>query len=125
MVASYGTLDAPTDHSVGDEIAAWQFKGRLGGQFKEAVGISAFWSSTADTASATPDSTIFIATRNNTEEFKVLSFNHLGILNVPIFKATGYATGSLPGSPEEGFIVFDSTTKQFKGWNGVAWAVLG
>lgn len=128
MVSSYGTLDAPTDQSAGDEIAAWQFKGRLGGSFKEAVGISAFWSSTADTGSATPDSTIFIATRNNTDEFKVLSFDHLGVLNVPIFKATGYATGSLPtttGATEEGYIVFDSTTKQFKGWNGSAWVVLG
>jgi hypothetical protein len=125
MVASYGTIDAPTDHSPGNEIAAWQFKGRLGGSFKEAVGISAFWSSTADTASATPDSTVFIATRNNVDEFKVLSFDHRGVLNVPVFKTTGYATGSFPTSPEEGWMIFDSSTKQFKGWNGSAWVVLG
>jgi hypothetical protein len=48
-----------------------------------------------------------------------------GILSAPIFKAKGYATGSLPSSPAEGYIVFDSTTKEFKGWNGTAWAVLG
>ena len=54
-----------------------------------------------------------------------LIFNSAGVLNVPIFKATGYATGSEPASPEEGFMIFDSTTKQFKGWNGTAWVVLG
>jgi hypothetical protein len=57
-----------------------------------------------------------------------LLFNSKGVLNVPVFKATGYATGSLPataGPAEEGYIVFDSTTKQFKGWNGSVWVVLG
>lgn len=57
-----------------------------------------------------------------------LVFNSKGVLNVPIFKATGYATGSFPattGAAEEGYIVFDSSSKQFKGWNGSAWVVLG
>lgn len=52
-------------------------------------------------------------------------FNSKGVFNAPIFKASGYATGSLPMSPEEGWIVFDSTTKEFKGWNGTSWSVLG
>lgn len=59
---------------------------------------------------------------------QILQFNSLGVLSVPIFKATGHPTTSLPttsGPNEEGYIVFDSTTKQFKGWNGTIWVVLG
>jgi hypothetical protein len=75
--------------------------------------------------SATPDSNILFATRNNTDGFKVFRFDEKGVFTAPILKATGYATGSLPTSPDEGWIVFDNTTKEFKGWNGSSWAVLG
>ena len=39
------------------------------------------------------------------------------------FKTATYATGSLPtlSSGDAGFIAFDSTTNQFKGWTGSAW----
>jgi hypothetical protein len=115
----------PTDHSAGEEITSWQIEGHADGNYKEAVSFGFAWSATADMTSSTPDSNLLIATRNNNDGFKVLSFNEKGVLNVPVFKATGYATGSLPTSPEEGWLVFDSTTKQFKGWNGSSWAVLG
>jgi hypothetical protein len=125
--ASYGTIDSPTDQAVGDQILTWNFQGHLNGTFKEASSITTYWSASADTGSLTPDSTIFITTRSNVDEYKVLSFDHRGVLNVPIFKATGYATGSLPltGAEEEGMMVFDSTTKEFKGFNGTSWVVLG
>jgi hypothetical protein len=58
----------------------------------------------------------------------VMTFNSNGVLNAPVIKATPYATGSLPtatGAAEEGYIVFDTTTKQFKGWNGAVWVILG
>ena len=125
MSATYGSLDSPANHSPGDELLSMQFKGYGNGVSKEAGGISVFWSNTADMTSSTPDSNIIFATRNNTDGFKVFRFNERGVFNAPIIKATGYATGSIPTSPEEGWIVFDSTTKQFKGWNGTAWAILG
>lgn len=53
------------------------------------------------------------------------TFNSKGVFNAPVIKATSYATSSLPSSPEKGWIVFDSTSNQFKGWNGTAWTVLG
>ena len=59
---------------------------------------------------------------------QILTFGSTGVLNAPIIQATPYATGALPqtdGAASEGFIVFDTTTKQFKGWNGTAWVVLG
>lgn len=61
----------------------------------------------------------------NPAGYKKATFSTAGVFTAPVFKATGYATGSLPTSPEEGWIVFDSTTKEFKGWNGTSWAVLG
>ena len=45
-------------------------------------------------------------------------------VNVPALELDGYATGSLP-AVAEGTIVFDSDTKQFKGFNGTSWVVLG
>lgn len=56
---------------------------------------------------------------------KVMSFNSKGVLNAPVIQATSYPTVSLPSSPQAGWIAFDSTTNQFKGWNGTSWVVLG
>jgi len=61
----------------------------------------------------------------NPATYRKATFNTAGVFNAPVFKATGYATGSLPSSPEEGWVVFDSTTKEFKGYNGTSWVVLG
>jgi hypothetical protein len=123
--ASYGSFETPTSHAAGNEISSIQFKGHADGVFKEAVSIASFWSSTADMTSATPDSNLLFVTRNNIDGFKIFRFSEKGVFNAPIIKATGYATGSLPTGPEEGWMVFDSDTKQFKGWNGTTWVVLG
>lgn len=50
-------------------------------------------------------------------------FSGSGVFEAPIIKAGG--ADSLPQNPEEGWIVFDKTSKQFKGWNGTAWITLG
>ena len=54
-----------------------------------------------------------------------MTFNSKGVFNAPVIKASSYATGSFPSSPEAGWIVFDQTTFQFKGYNGSTWVVLG
>jgi len=54
-----------------------------------------------------------------------MTFNSKGVFNAPVIKASSYATGSFPSSPEAGWIVFDETTFQFKGYNGSTWVVLG
>jgi len=123
--ASLGTFALPENHLPGDEIGSIQISGYADDQFKQAGGLSAFWSATADMTSATPDSNIIFATRNNVDGFKIFRFDEKGVFNAPVIKATGYATGSLPTGPEEGWMVFDSDTKQFKGWNGTSWVVLG
>ncbi len=127
VYSSLGSTESPTDHSAGDEINTMQFSGHLNGSYKEAVSWTATWGAAADPLSATPDSILTIATRNNTNGFNALQFNHLGVLSAPIFKAASYTTVNLPsaGAGDAGFIVFDSTSSQFKGWNGAAWVVLG
>jgi hypothetical protein len=76
-------------------------------------------------ADTNPASNLAFVTNDNAGGVKIASLDYRGAFNAPIFQATGYATGSLPTGAEEGWIVFDSDTKQFKGWNGTAWAVLG
>jgi hypothetical protein len=55
---------------------------------------------------------------------KFMTFNSKGVLNAPVIKASGYPTGSEPTSAEEGWIIFNSTTKQFLGFNGTTWVQL-
>ena len=57
-------------------------------------------------------------------------WNNVLTANLPVessshFKVGSFATGSLPSSPSAGMIAFDSTTNEFKGYNGTAWVVLG
>jgi hypothetical protein len=42
-----------------------------------------------------------------------------------VLTAKSYATVSLPAIPLAGWIVFDTTLKQFKGYTGTEWVVLG
>jgi hypothetical protein len=125
MGATFGTLDSPSNHAAGDEILSVQFKGYADGSSKEAAGISVFWTNTADMTSATPDSNIIFATRNNVDGFKVFRFDEKGVFTAPVLKATSYTTVNLPTGPDAGWIVFDSTSNEFKGWNGSSWVVLG
>ena len=53
----------------------------------------------------------------------LLTFDSKGVLSAPIFKAGSYSV--LPESPQEGWLVFDSVNKVFKGWNGTSWVILG
>lgn len=48
-----------------------------------------------------------------------------GMRVVGFMKVAGYATSSLPSPAEAGMIALDTTTNQFKGYNGSSWVVLG
>lgn len=56
---------------------------------------------------------------------KAMTFSSKGVLNAPILDISGYETGAEPTSPQEGWVIFNSTTKQFLGFNGTTWNVLG
>lgn len=128
---SRGTLAVPAINNAGDGIA---FIDALAHDGTSYVNVGAFgiftdigWNGTVGVGSSVPGSfgAIVLDEFGTTKE---LSFNSKGIFNVPIIQVKGYPTGSLPattGNLEEGYIAFDSTTKQFKGWNGTVWVVLG
>ena len=56
---------------------------------------------------------------------KYLSIDSKGVVGAAVFQCKTYTTGTLPSSPQEGWIAYDITTHQFKGWNGSSWAILG
>ena len=129
-----GTKDAPTPVEAGDVIGTISFTGFNGNTYVPSAALALFTNQTANDQFTTIDTTVALFVGNGsgsiTDVGVTLSSN--GVFSMPIAKVAGYATGDLPGTsglgdstPDEGWIVFDSTTKQFKGWNGTAWVVLG
>lgn len=122
FATSTGSLTSPTILTTNSSLGIIAFDGFDGSTYLNSVAIGA---TATSIATGIIGGSLTIGVRNTAGNFERFTFTNDGALTAPIFKATGYATGSLPSSPEEGFIVFDSTTKEFKGWNGTTWAVLG
>lgn len=128
---SRGTKAAPAIVEPGDALSFIEGSAHDGTNFVNRGGFGLFadpgWGGTVGVGSSIPSSFGAVVL----DEFDTVSqliFTPKGVLTAPIFKATGYATGNLPNTAAvdaEGYIVFDSTTKQFKGWNGTIWVVLG
>ena len=124
VLSSRGTLASPTASLPGDYVGIVNFGGYNSGSYQSASSIITQYDPTANMTNAFPASNLAFITNNGTGN-NIAYFDKRGVFNAPILKATSYATNSLPTGQEEGFLVFDSTTKQFKGWNGTTWAVLG
>jgi hypothetical protein len=125
--SSRGTIDSPTSSQAGDYVMVLNLGGYNNGNFQATTSIISTYDPSANMSDPEPASNVAIVTNNNNGGSNIASLDYRGVFNSPIFRATGYATGSLPtaGLADEGFIVFDSDSKQFKGWNGTAWVVLG
>ena len=125
--ASRGSIQSPTVLEANDVVGSLVFTGRDDiGVFKTTGGIISTLSNTVDVTKTWPDSTLTIFTGNNSDTtYSKFTFSGNGVLNAPIFKLASYETLSLPSNPETGWMVFDSTTNQFKGWNGASWIILG
>ena len=124
---SRGTVLAPANTLAGDFVGGITIRGYRDTDpnlWTGAVAMIANWDISANFAGDAPASQLNILTGANGSQ-NILNFSHKGVLSAPVFKAASYATGSLPSSPEAGWMVFDSDTSQFKGWNGSAWVVLG
>jgi hypothetical protein len=122
---SKGTTLSPTNTLAGEYLGGVAFKGYRSNdatKWTNAASIITQWDATA-TFGSSPASNLIFTTNNNVGR-NILSFNYKGVLTAPIFKATSYAATAFPTSPEEGWIIFDSTNKQFKGWSGSNWDVL-
>ena len=126
--ASKGTVAVPTTTAASDKLGGFNIQGYAVNAFKSAATFFAEWESTATLSDDNPGSKLSIITGNNAGGVNLLTYDSKGVLSAPIFKATSYATGSLPTSPVAGWIVYDSTTNEFKGYRGggsAGWVVLG
>jgi hypothetical protein len=125
--SSRGTLSSPIGLSVNDVTGSYLFKIYNGiSDYNVSGGISSQLTSSSDITKKWPDAILSFFTGNNTDgTFSTFTFNGSGVLTAPIIKASSYATSELPLTPEEGWMIYDSTTHQFKGWNGTSWVILG
>jgi len=129
FASSRGTLGSPTLVQDGDALGGIIFSGytaAVGTGFAAGFVISA----EADDASIITGDTSFAATLSlaSFPDFSVgtsVQIRPGALLDAQIIKTGSFATISLPASPEAGMIVFDSTTSEFKGWNGASWVILG
>lgn len=129
--AQDGGLESPTNTSPGDFLSQFRFRGFYDGEYKVASTQVAQWAADADLTQVSPKTNLYTfisaGTGNGLGGYHVLALRGDGVAEGMLFKAPSFPTAGLPfsGSEEEGMIVFDSTTKEFKGWNGTSWAVLG
>jgi Major tropism determinant N-terminal domain len=126
---SRGTVTSPTTLNNNDPYSGLIFLGHNGSDHVEGAAMFAQVDGVPNSANPSIPGKFVITVANGTDSIftnnKQMIFSSNGVLSVPIIKPASYATGSLPTSPQEGWIVFDSTTKEWKGWNGTLWQVLG
>ena len=119
-----GTKDSPVAITAGNNVGAISIKGWNGSIYAFAGTVYADWEATANTASDYPASTLVLVAGNNTSTPTTASLNSKGVFNAPVFKATSYASGSEPASPENGWIIYNSTTNKFQGRAAGVWVDL-
>jgi hypothetical protein len=124
---SRGTLTSPENTHPGDFLSAQNVSGYVDGEWKTATAVMTRWAPGADLTQPHPASVIgFLTGSNGTmDTTNLATFNEQGVFTAPIFSATSYTTEALPVAPGTGWMVFDKTTNEFKGWNGTNWVVLG
>jgi hypothetical protein len=127
LLVSKGSLTAPANTNPGEFLGAWFVSGYHNGNWKGAAGLVTQWQSDADMTTDSPASAIGLVTGGNggLESVNFAVFDSRGVFHAPVFSATTYATSNLPINPNPGWMVFDHTTNQFKGWNGTEWTILG
>lgn len=124
--ASNGTIAAPSTLLSSDHVGGLLFRGFAGNStWTTTSGIYSTLTATSDIGTAVPASVLTVFTGTNSSSMNNYTFDEKGVFSAPILKVGSYATGSLPQNPSAGWIVFDSTVSQFKGYNGSAWVMLG
>ncbi len=129
LYGSRGTTNSPVTVNNGDAYSGFIFGAHNGSGYVPGAAMFALCDGVPNSANPSVPGKYVITVANGTDDIftvnKQASFSSNGVFEAPIFKPGAYATGSLPSSPAEGWIVFDSTTKEWKGWNGTLWQVLG
>jgi hypothetical protein len=124
---SKGSLEVPTNTLAGEFVSKLSLNGYRGTQYVGMASIISQWQPTADFNEEFPESKINFVVNGPTGTTQIASFDSNGALFAPILVTGSYATTSYPAAPPNigGLIIFDNTTKEFKGWNGTSWVLLG
>lgn len=123
-----GTFNLPTNITNNDLLGALLFSPYYDGAYVQSSAITAYVSDSDLTDSSTINSNVVIG---NTLEFINQTGKYLehsgstGITSVYALTVGSFTTGNEPSTPEQGTIIFNDSTKEFQGWNGTAWVVLG
>jgi len=129
LYGSRGTTASPTTVNNGDLFSGFIFGAHNGTEYVPGAAMLAQCIGVPNSSNPSVPGRFVITVADGTNNLftvnKQATFSSNGVFEAPIFKPGAYATGSLPSSPAEGWIVFDSTTKEWKGWNGTLWQVLG
>lgn len=131
------SLSSPTSIQLGDSLGGLEFSSYTGTSFSGANGFQyggAAGMIQDETISISPTSKFlgskfFVACSSNSNidlTDTPLFYDSLGVLSVVTVQTRPQTTTAIGNiAAAEGMIVFDTTTKQFKGYNGSAWVVLG
>lgn len=122
--SSRGSLTAPTATQDNDPLSGILLFGHNGTTFKRSVIIGGYQDG-ALVNNEVPGAFIVNTMNSTGTADNELTFDSRGVLTAPVVKVTGYATGSEPANPEEGWMIFNSSTKKFLGFNGTSWVELG
>jgi hypothetical protein len=131
-----GTLTVPQtiqdgDFISGDVSSAYVGNEGIGGTGYAFVGVQGFGHETGTPISSTSNFLkgfwyVSLSDGTTVDFDKSATFRPNGALGAPILAAYPKTTTEVNAiTPEDGMIVFDTTTNQFKGYNGSAWVVLG
>jgi len=121
--AAKGTIASPTASAAGDLLGGIVIQGYVGGAavYKAAGLVAAGWDASAIMSDTYPKSTLSLVAYGGGSTIRIATLDNQGVFTAPVFKAANYATGSYPASPAKGWIIFDSTTNKFMGYNGTSW----
>jgi len=127
LLARRGQTINPSIVQNGDSLGIVTFGGYNGEEYSMSAFISAVVDDQDFGNGDTFKSTLNIGSLVGFQAGNFVTINSDGKISAPLVQTGIYQTTNLPDGSVVGLgtIVFDTTTSEFKGWNGVDWAVLG
>ncbi len=118
-----GTLSSMTTMQADDSVSGWTMRAYDGSAFKSVTAMVSILDSSATMSDAYPATNFGIYVAGGAAMNEYL-FRSNGVLSTPVLKVASYATGSEPASPENGWIIYNSTTNKYQGYSQGVWVDL-
>lgn len=124
--SSKGNFTTPAILTANDTVGGLLFKGyNSSAAYITTGGVYSKLASNVDMGTQCPASIVNIITGTNSTTFNTFSFDNNGVFTAPVIKATSYASNATyPSNPAAGWIIFDTATSKFMGFNGISWDAL-